>query len=210
LIEEVKHKWKNVEKVTAFVLAVIIILLTATAYARNGVWENGVCLWTDVVNKSPDKARPYNNLGKAFNEKGRTDEAIENYKKALSLSPGFAEAQFNLGNSYKDIGDMINAEKAWKKTLEIKPSHSLALNQLGNVSYYRGMFQEAKKYYTASLEMDSMHAKAHYNLAFTLEKLNDPTGAIRHYKLFIKTSMSEHHDLIPEVRKRISMLSFRP
>ena len=105
---------------------------------------------------------------------------------------------------------MITAEKAWQRTVEIEPSHSYALNHLGNVYDYRGLYQEAKKYYAASLEMDSMHAKAHYNLAFTLEKLNDPSGAIRHYKLFIKTATSENHDLVPEVRKRISMLSFRP
>jgi tetratricopeptide (TPR) repeat protein len=317
-VEGVKQKWKNVEKVTVLVLAVVIVVLAGAAYSRNGVWRDGVSLWTDVVSKSPGKARPhnnlgqaleekgmadqameqynkalnliddfagsdflagvhlnlgnvlnrkgmteeaieeykralrlypaypeahnnlgsayksrglldkavkhfktairldpdsvnaYNNLGTALNETGRTDEAIKQYKNALALNPDFAEAHLNIGNAYKDKGDLINAEKSWKRTLEIKPLHSLALNQLGNVYYYRGMFQDAKKYYSASLEVDNMHAKSHYNLALTLEKLNDTSGAIRHYELFIKTATSEHHNLIPEVRKRISMLSVRP
>jgi tetratricopeptide (TPR) repeat protein len=196
-----------VEKVTSCALAVIIILLAGAAYARNGVWENGVRLWSNVVSKSPEKARPHNNLGQALNEKGRTDEAIEQYKKALALYPRFAEARFNLGNAYKDRGDLINAEKAWKKTLEIKPSHPLALNQLGNVYYFKGQFKEAKKYYAAALESDSKHAKARYNLALTLEKLNEPAGALRQYKLFIETASSEYNYLIPEVRRRISLLS---
>ena len=188
---------------------IIICILSLMTVKQIGIWKNSFSLWNwQLTLYSTEVA--YNNLGQTLDEAGRTDEAMELYKKALTLNPDFPHALYNLGNAYKDKGDLIAAEKAWQRTVEIEPGHSYALNHLGNVYYYRGLYQEAKKYYAASVEMDSMHAKAHYNLAFTLEKLNDPSGAIRHYKLFIKTATSEHHDLILEVRKRISMLSFRP
>ena len=168
-----KQKWKNVEKVTAVVLAVIIMLLAAATYARNGVWENGVRLWSDVVSKSPEKAKPH----------------------------------FNLGNAYKENEDLINAEIAWRRTIEIEPRNSLALNQLGNVHLISGMLLEAKEYYTAAVESDKTHAEARYNLALTLEKLNEIEGALRNYELFLETVPPEYHDLIPKVRERISLLS---
>jgi hypothetical protein len=45
-------------RVITAMLAVIIIALTGATYARNSVWKDEMSLWQDVVNKSPDKARP--------------------------------------------------------------------------------------------------------------------------------------------------------
>ncbi|MEE9613495.1 MAG: hypothetical protein V3W31_00895, partial [Thermodesulfobacteriota bacterium] len=59
--------------------AVVLLLVTAlplsyASYRRNGVWKDSVTLWTDVVGKSPDKARGHNNLGRAYQLAGRSDD----------------------------------------------------------------------------------------------------------------------------------------
>jgi hypothetical protein len=45
--------------------AIVISVFSAAAYARNNVWRTETALWQDCVAKSPQKARPHNNLGLA-------------------------------------------------------------------------------------------------------------------------------------------------
>jgi tetratricopeptide (TPR) repeat protein len=44
-------------------------------------------------------AEAHNNLGAAFKDQGKLDEAIACYRRALELKPDFAEAHNNLGNA---------------------------------------------------------------------------------------------------------------
>jgi hypothetical protein len=43
--------------------SVVILLLAAASFARNGIYHEDLRLWQDVVEKSPAKARPRYQLG---------------------------------------------------------------------------------------------------------------------------------------------------
>ena len=45
----------------------------------------------------PDYAEAHNNLGNAFKDRGKLDEAAACYRRALELKPDYAEAHSNLG-----------------------------------------------------------------------------------------------------------------
>jgi hypothetical protein len=48
-------------------MALLTVLpLGIVSYKRNLVWEDGITLWEDTVEKAPKKARVYNNLGFAW------------------------------------------------------------------------------------------------------------------------------------------------
>ena len=40
----------------------------------------------------------YNNMGVALHNQGRLDDAIDAYKKSISLKPDYAETYSNMGN----------------------------------------------------------------------------------------------------------------
>ena len=60
----------------------------------------------------PDFAEAHNNLGNAFMDQGKLDEAIACYRRALELKPDFAEAHNNLGIALKDQGKLDEASPA--------------------------------------------------------------------------------------------------
>jgi hypothetical protein len=82
------------------VAAASILILCFFTYHRNGLYHDQLSLWSDAVAKSPNKARPHNNLGRAYALHGEWDRAIEEFRIAARLDPDFILAQQNLRDAY--------------------------------------------------------------------------------------------------------------
>lgn len=83
---------------------VLVIILAGAVFHRNRVYGTLLSLWTDAAKKSPMKSRPHNNLGNCYLLLGRYFEAIEEYKKAISLDRNNIEAYYNIATSYDNVG----------------------------------------------------------------------------------------------------------
>lgn len=83
------------------VLAIgLIAALCFFTYQRNQLYQDRLLLWADAVRKSPNKARPHNNLGYAYSLHGDWDRAIDEFRTAARLDPDFLLAQQNLRDAY--------------------------------------------------------------------------------------------------------------
>lgn len=83
-----------------FAAGAVILCLAAATWQRNRVWHDGVTLWQDTARKSPEKSRPWYNLGTYLKDSGRADEAIAPLERAVRIDPGNAEAWHNLGLAF--------------------------------------------------------------------------------------------------------------
>jgi tetratricopeptide (TPR) repeat protein len=81
----------------ALALALALALFT---HHRNELYRDQLSLWSDAVLKSPGKARPHNNLGRAYALQDDWDRAIEEFRIAARLDPKFILAQQNLRGAY--------------------------------------------------------------------------------------------------------------
>lgn len=84
---------------TAVATVVVVILCFFTVH-RNQLYHDRLLLWSDAVEKSPNKARPHNNLGYAYALRDDWDRAIEEFRTAARLDPDFLLAQQNLRDAY--------------------------------------------------------------------------------------------------------------
>ena len=66
----------------------------------------------------------YNIVGAVNKSLGKLEEAIEAYKKALSVKPDYAEVHYNMGNALKDQGKLEEAIEAYRKALSVKPDYA--------------------------------------------------------------------------------------
>jgi len=87
----------------------VILLLSIGTYSRNRLWNNEVEFLIDCVKKSPNKARPYSNLGVAYFYEGAYDKSIEAAQKEIQLDPKWGDAYYNLGLTYQKMGDLNKA-----------------------------------------------------------------------------------------------------
>jgi tetratricopeptide (TPR) repeat protein len=81
--------------VVAVALMVLLGLGLGTLQ-RNRIYATAVAFWEDAARKSPGKARVANNLGYAYQQAGRLEEAKLAYQQAIALDPGYWKARINL------------------------------------------------------------------------------------------------------------------
>lgn len=82
------------------------------------------------VKRHPNDARGYNNLGIVYLARRRSEDAIANYKRAISLAPNLATAHYNLGHAYHKQGKMNLAISAYQQALTIDTTLAIAHNNV--------------------------------------------------------------------------------
>jgi tetratricopeptide (TPR) repeat protein len=165
------------------IYGLLILLLMAGTYWRNRVWNSGVELWTDCVKKSPNKARPHNNLGEVYFNQGRRLEATDHFQEALRIDPNYAEAHYNVGTVFFHQGKYQEAINQYKEALRINPNYAKAHNNLGTVFFNQDKYQEAINQYKEALRINPNFAEAHYNLGNAYLMIGNHSLALEEYEI---------------------------
>ncbi len=104
------------------ILSPIIGIFALVTLQRNVLWADPVKMWEDTVKQSPNKARVYQNLGVAYFNAGRIEDALVNYKKAISLAPEMTVAYINIASIYTEQGRWSDAMDYVEQALHIDPA----------------------------------------------------------------------------------------
>lgn len=81
---------------------VVASALGLATVRRNALYTDPVALWSDVVKKSPGKARAHANLGWSLYAAGEIDAALDSYRRALRLEPDDPVTQANLERAWAE------------------------------------------------------------------------------------------------------------
>jgi tetratricopeptide (TPR) repeat protein len=181
--EPIKQINQYIESV---VLIAIVLLYGWATCQRNLIWRDEPSLWSDVVNKSPAKARPHNNVGVAYTEKGLIEKAVLEIKEALRLKPDFINAHISLGNAYMKIGLTDMAILQYKEALRLKPDYGEVYVNLGNAYIKKGMTEQAIDEYKKGISLKPEYVPAHVNLASAYGLKGLTEDAILEYKSALK------------------------
>ena len=177
-------------------LCALVVVLSAWTHQRNRTWENKVTLWTDVVQKSPNKARPNFNLGAALSEQNRDAEAIPLYQRAIEINPNLAQPHINLGRALEHQDRIEEALEHYRTALRIKPDLPEAHHNLGAIMEKQGRSEEAIEFYQNALKIRTHYAPAYFGLANVLVTEGRVEEGIRNYYLAIqfKPDYAEAHN----------------
>ena len=159
----IKQNWLRVA-----VFCILILLFCGWTYERNSLWRDPVSLWEDCVNKSPEKARPHNNLGIELKSQGKFDEAIDHYRQALKLKPKYAESHNNWGSALESQGKFDEAVSHFRQALRIEPDYACGHSTLGATLAKQGKLEEAAAHLTEALRLEPYVANTHRNLGSVL------------------------------------------
>jgi type IV pilus assembly protein PilF len=75
----------------------------------------------------------YNNLGRAYHEKGQFKLAVEAYLKAVQTNQAFSRAHHNLGITYEALGEWDKALEAYTESIRYAPDDPRSYLRLGKL-----------------------------------------------------------------------------
>jgi len=126
----------------------LVLVFGVAAHQRNIVWKNEFSLWSDVVKKSPGKARPHDYMGIAYYKSGVIDDAIKHHKLAINIDPEYPYPHVNIGICYFYKGDVDEAIGQFRRAILLSPrnvdAHYNLVIAYGSKGLYQQAFQEIK------------------------------------------------------------------
>jgi tetratricopeptide (TPR) repeat protein len=188
-----KPKW-----LPPLLLSAIVVICALWTFERNDVWRSPILIWKDTINKSPQKARPYNNLGVALVKRGYFALAVAQYRHALQLDPEFAYAHASLGHVLTKQGKTEEAIEHFQTALKLDPYQYEAHNNLGIALTIQGDHQQAIEHFSAAVLINPDYPEAHSNLGLAFRRQGRFQEAIVHFNVALKLDpvfVSAHNNL---------------
>jgi tetratricopeptide (TPR) repeat protein len=178
--------WERNKNIALGIFALIILSNSYLTFQRNKVWKDDYTLWSDVIAKSPDKIRAYNNRGLFLMNEKRYDESVKDYTKAIELYPASFEPNYNLGILALNQKNAAKGIEYFDKAIKIQPKYS-------NSYYFRavllenaGNIDKALNDLDTAIKLAPKNEKAYRNRGSILAKRQQYDDALSDYSMAIK------------------------
>jgi len=177
----------NKNKYFAIIILVIIIGSNSfLTYERNKVWKDTFTFLSDIILKSPNKARPIGGLGDYYKDLGKSEMAIADYSRAIAINPKYTEAYINRGIIYGNMGKWNEAISDYSKAVEIDPKSDQAYYDRGNAYRTIGKWDKAIADYSRAIAINRKYSVAYSNRGIVKGNMGKWNEAITDYSKAIE------------------------
>ena len=170
-INDLVPRWRY--KTLLLALFISAMLLTSVIYTwlQIGYWQNSISLFKHTLDVTDRNFVAHYNLGKALEDDGRFEEALNHFSSALQIKPNYVEAQYNLGVIFGRMGDHHRELKAYMRAIQIKPDYAKAYANLGAVCAEMGLYSKAIWALKEALRLNPDDRVTQRNLTMVYEKI---------------------------------------
>lgn len=173
--------WNKYKGVAISVFLLIIGSNSILTFQRNKVWEDELSLWSDIVAKSPHKARGFNNRGIIFMLQDQNKEALLDFNKAIELKPMYYETYYNRANLFNKEKKYDQALTDYNKAIELEPKFGNAYFNRGNTYFSLQQRENAIADFTRVIETNSQLPVTYFNRGIAYWELGQMDKSIADY-----------------------------
>jgi protein O-mannosyl-transferase len=168
-------------------IAALISGFAYLTYERNNDYASSIAMWSSVVRLRPGNPRAQNNLGLAYFNADKLDEAENCFRESLRINPNYWPATYDLGLLLERRGDIEQAIAHYivAVTVQFKPgvlTLANALNTRGLSLRSKGMLQEAAATFRMAMSFEPDYWQAYFNLGLVLSESGDFDSATAAFK----------------------------
>lgn len=138
-------------------------LVEADNALRNEDWVSAIAKYGQALNINPASTMVLMKRGLVYRDRGRWEEALADFSRAVELSPEYAEAYREKGIAENKLyskkkederpADMPSGEESLRKAIELNSDDFDALSSLGGVLKRQERFAEAAEMYRRATEI---------------------------------------------------------
>jgi len=145
--------------------------------ARAGQTGEAIEYFKKALDLNPALFVALQNLGSAYRQQRRWDDARAALEKALSISAEDAEANYSLGMVFAQTGNTDRASEYLHKALQLRPAYPEALNNLGILYLRTQRPEEAIASFEECIRKAPDFDQSYLNLAQVYALENQPAKA---------------------------------
>ncbi len=182
-------------KIMAYlILSCITLVLIAyghSTFIRNHIWKTEESLWLDCIEKYPDLWRPHNNLARYYSNNNRIEEAISEYRIALTKkSRNYRDEEvlsaYNLGLLYQIRKNEEKALQYYQMVEKVHPFFALTYVGKGILFMEKGLMDEARFEFNKAIRIDKSLASSYANLGLLQLITGETDHAITNLELAVR------------------------
>lgn len=177
-----------------------VAVLSVGTWVQLGHWKDSIGLFSHTLRFTRDNFTAHLNLGQAFYEEGRQEEAARQFSEALHLNPRSAEAHGNLANTLSKSGRHEEAILHYRQALRINPDDAKVHHNLGINLMDRGDLAGAIVHFSEAVRLRPDYGKARFNLGVALDKAGRYDEAMAHYSEVLRVNPYDY-----ETRRRLEL-----
>jgi len=159
LAVELFARWHYSRVFFGSIAVVVIAALSAGSFTQVSYWRDSESLWNHTLACTANNMVANDNLGEALLQKGRVDEAIAYFRKALEIQPNDTLTQTHLAVALFQEGQPNEAFARFRKALALRPADPLIHYNFGVALLHYGQVNEAATQFQKALELQPDYAQ---------------------------------------------------
>ncbi|MGI9352881.1 MAG: tetratricopeptide repeat protein [Rhizobiaceae bacterium] len=139
-----------------------------------------------LLDMNPDYVDGVYNLGLAYMNLGRAEDAIVRFREVVEKRPQDADAFNNLGAALFELEQYEDAISAYEKAVELKPDFVPALRNIGAALRDMRRYEESEKYLSKIPFLMPRYAPGHLSLGMTYKHMGKDEKALCCFETTLK------------------------
>ncbi len=163
------RRWSRWTVALAGVAALAV--LSALTHKQLRFWRDDFTLFSHALEVTPRNAVAWYHTGWVLADQGKTDLAVERFRKAVALAPSYAAPYVDMGLLLEKAGKTNEALEMARLACRADPTAARYQNHLGTLLWQLGQKDEAILAYETAVRCEPDYADAQYNLGSCLAAL---------------------------------------
>jgi len=181
-VNKLLKRTQRAKILTIVLLSGLVAFYSALTIKRNRDWKDPQSFFEQILIYNPQSVEAHNSLGGIYQNQGKFDLAIKEFKQATKLDPYNFKPYGNLGSVLRKKKEYDLAITAYQKALKLRPDIPGLYNNLGNVYTDQGNYIKAKTILLKGLDLFPEFALCRVNLGRVHYEMGDIPLAIKEYK----------------------------
>jgi Flp pilus assembly protein TadD len=175
---------------------------------KSGDLASSLAAYQAAVDRNPQDAESWSNLGQVLVRLNRVPEAIPNFERAIAILPDRWAYRFNLARAMGLVGRWDEAVAGYRRAAGLFPGDSVTTFNLALALHKKGDEAAAVAEYRRAISLAPEDAPSRMALAISLEHLGKSAEAAAAYQEYLRLSPAAPDG--DKVRARIALLSAPP
>ncbi len=160
----------------------ILVALAVTTSLQIGYWKSTLALFSHAVAVTRNNDTALNNLGAAFYELHRDDDAMKMYRLALKIKQDASDVHKNIGLVLARTGKPDEALFEYEQAVRLDPNNAAMQNFLAEELVIRKRNEDALEHFSEAARLRPQNAQYQNDLAVALVAVGKRADAMPHYE----------------------------